>query len=244
MSRLLIIGCSQRKRLDPEPLPAIDRYDGPLFRCLRRYLAMCPARPLRLVVLSAAYGLIPADLPIPCYDERLATQRVPALRHRVMAQLDELIGAETFEEICVCAGHLYQKLLALDELSQRTHTLILLGGPPGKQLARLHDWLYGHEPSVEPLGPRASRRYNKDGKVHEVHLLELSPEEVLDRARLALESGSGNPARFYSWYVLIDEYPVAPKWLVAQLTGQRLSEFTTHDAVRLLRRLGIPVHRR
>jgi hypothetical protein len=244
MSRLLIIGCSRRKRLDPEPIPAIDRYDGPLFRCLRRYLAMHPAQSLRLFVLSAAYGLISADAPIPYYDERLATQRVPAMRHRVMAQLSEQIGAETFEEICVCAGHLYQKLLELDELDRRTRNLILVGGPSGKQLARLHDWLYGHGPSGGPLGPRAGTRYNKDGKAHEVHLLELSPEEVLDRARLALESGSGNPAHFYSWYVLIDGYPVAPKWLIAQLTGKRLSEFTTHDAVRLLRRLGIPVHHR
>ncbi|GBD15618.1 hypothetical protein HRbin26_00509 [bacterium HR26] len=47
MSHLLIIGCSRRKRLDAEPIPAIDRHDGPLFRYLRRYLAMRPAHSLQ-----------------------------------------------------------------------------------------------------------------------------------------------------------------------------------------------------
>jgi len=31
-SRLLILSCSQRKRPDSGLLPAIERYDGPVFR--------------------------------------------------------------------------------------------------------------------------------------------------------------------------------------------------------------------
>ena len=36
MTRLLIVACSRAKRPDAGSLPAIDRYDGPAFRLLRR----------------------------------------------------------------------------------------------------------------------------------------------------------------------------------------------------------------
>ena len=40
--RLLILSCSQRKHETQEPLPAIERYNGPLFFVLRRFLRECP----------------------------------------------------------------------------------------------------------------------------------------------------------------------------------------------------------
>ena len=33
---LLIVTCSQRKRSDPELLPALERYDGIFFRIIRK----------------------------------------------------------------------------------------------------------------------------------------------------------------------------------------------------------------
>jgi hypothetical protein len=36
--RMLILACSRRKRPDEGLLPAIERYDGPAFRVLRRFL--------------------------------------------------------------------------------------------------------------------------------------------------------------------------------------------------------------
>ena len=62
--RLLILACSQRKQASCEPLPAIDRYNGPLFLVLRRFMRECPrqARLLDVYILSAAYGLIPVGL--------------------------------------------------------------------------------------------------------------------------------------------------------------------------------------
>jgi|SRR5215210_261396 len=35
---MLILACSQRKRLDKKLLPAVERYDGAAFRVLRRFL--------------------------------------------------------------------------------------------------------------------------------------------------------------------------------------------------------------
>ena len=61
MTRLLILSCSKAKRADCGLLPAIDRYDGPFFRVLRRYLRQQPADPPVVHILSAEFGLIPAD---------------------------------------------------------------------------------------------------------------------------------------------------------------------------------------
>jgi len=38
MGRLLFIACSQRKNPAEGVLPALDRYDGPAFGVLRKYL--------------------------------------------------------------------------------------------------------------------------------------------------------------------------------------------------------------
>jgi hypothetical protein len=40
---MLILACSRRKRPDEGLLPAIERYDGPAFRVLRRFLREMPA---------------------------------------------------------------------------------------------------------------------------------------------------------------------------------------------------------
>ena len=42
ISRLLIISCSRRKNPASKKLPAIERYDGPIFQVLRKFLREFP----------------------------------------------------------------------------------------------------------------------------------------------------------------------------------------------------------
>lgn len=75
--RLLIIACTATKRRDVRLLPAIDRYCGPSFRVLRRWLSDHPEAAARLdvCILSAEFGLVPANQPIPDYDRRMTAAR-------------------------------------------------------------------------------------------------------------------------------------------------------------------------
>src|SRR3546814_8096434 len=77
--RLLILACSATKRSRPGWIPAVDRYDGPLWQTLR---AIGPDRQdTKVAVLSARYGFIASRSPIENYDTRLTT----ALAARMIA---------------------------------------------------------------------------------------------------------------------------------------------------------------
>ncbi|HUV93640.1 MAG TPA: hypothetical protein VMX14_02255, partial [Anaerolineae bacterium] len=73
--------------------------------------------------------------------------------------------------------------------------------------------------------------------------ISVCPEQVLDKARSALAERRGNPDDFRSWYVQVDDRRVAPKWLVAVLTGLPVADFITDEARRALERLGVQVVR-
>jgi hypothetical protein len=90
---MIVMACSATKRDDPGELPAIDRYDGPMWRTLRASLAELGERPLPEVwFLSARYGFHPATLPIVHYDGVLTEARardllrMPSSNHVAFAE--------------------------------------------------------------------------------------------------------------------------------------------------------------
>lgn len=142
--RLLILACSATKRSQPGWIPAIDRYDGPLWQTLR---AIDPDRgDTKVAVLSARYGFIDSRSPIENYDTRLTT----ALAERMIAggitmrwprpptprKLDiygnyascEMAaltdhGERPFTEIAIAGGHLYLRVMNsfVDGFRSRDH---------------------------------------------------------------------------------------------------------------------------
>jgi hypothetical protein len=244
MSRLLILSCSQRKRLDTDLLPAIERYDGPAFRVLRRYLQSGSLDTPEIQILSAEYGLIAQDQPIPYYDRKMTAARADELRSKVLAELKKLLeqgNQASYTEILCCVGKVYLGALSgIDELLPDETKLIHNTGSQGRKLAQLRNWLYGrslasnNHPSVKPASGRAFIRGIE---------ITCTPDQVFEVARNALLEGRGNPNAYQSWYVLIDGQRVAPKWLVSQLTDLALSRFVTDEARQVLDRLGVEVRR-
>lgn len=70
--KLLILGCSDLKRHSDGPLPALDRYDGPAYRVLRKFLRerLWPSD-LSIAVLSAKHGLFGIFKNIEDYNKRM-----------------------------------------------------------------------------------------------------------------------------------------------------------------------------
>lgn len=238
--RLLILACSCRKRLDPGLLPAVERYDGPAFRLYRRYLRREASAPLDVYVLSAEFGLVRHDTPIPNYDRRMTNQRAGELRSNVVAELRRLVSDNGDSEVFVLAGRAYLSLIQDRERegpgSARVH---IASGPIGRKLSELYDWLYGAPPTITTRnGPTLSDAV----RLRDVAIT-ATADQILELARTARADARGQPLRYQSWYVPIDGCRVAPKWLVAHLTGLPPARFGTTEALRVLQRLSIPVLR-
>lgn len=142
MSRVLIIACSQRKNAAAGQLPALDRYDGPAFRVLRKYLRDEAAGSPAVLILSAKYGLIAASRKIPDYDVRMSAARAKVLKEKVLAAAKTYLAGGRWDEVGVCLGKHYR--VALDGFEQfvpaGTRVGFILGGQ-GERLTALHDWL-------------------------------------------------------------------------------------------------------
>jgi hypothetical protein len=235
---LLIIACSQRKRSDHQLLPSIERYDGPTFRMVRRFLREQPTAQLDTYILSARFGLIASNHLIPDYDQRMTKMRARQLQPEVIAKLQDILNTQPYQKLCICLGRDY--FIALDKydmLIKPELGLQIATGSLGKKLATLYRWLYG-QPSEAFCKQAISLQGKASLKGIEVV---MTSTEVLDLARQALAQGKGNPASYQSWYVLVDEQRVSPKWLVSHLTGLSVSEFHSIAARRMLIQLGIEV---
>jgi len=113
MSRLLVMACSATKSSHALPLPAVDRYTGPIWGTWR---AVDPAQHLaHVTVLSAEHGWIDGREPIVNYNRKLDNVRGRELIQRgvtveTVAMLSEAsgYGSRPFIEVCIVGGHYYQ----------------------------------------------------------------------------------------------------------------------------------------
>ena len=142
--RLLILACSQRKRPALSLLPALERYDGPWFRVLRKFLHESPSEASRLQVyiLSAEFGLIPANQLIPDYDRRISRQQACKLNPVVLDQLQRLLESRQYTEILISVGKDYlQALSGYEHLLPPKVKVVVSAGGLGRKQTALHDWL-------------------------------------------------------------------------------------------------------
>jgi hypothetical protein len=142
--RLLILACSATKRHDPGLLPAVHRYDGPSYRTLRRFLADHPARwcALDILILSAEFGLIRGDNPIPNYDRRIDEVRALELRASVTKVLRGLLDRQRYDATFVSLGRDYAPALVItDDVRSRLGNLTVASGGIGTRLGQFRRWL-------------------------------------------------------------------------------------------------------
>jgi hypothetical protein len=144
---LIAIACSGRKLATLGEMPAIDRYNGPMWQTLRAALAECKAKP-EVWVLSARYGFIIADTRIVDYNqvlnERLADKiaRRPEYEPQMFAPAVERADAVMF-----AGGRLYRETMwkACGQLPATSAAKISeTRGGIGEQRAQLRAWIMEH----------------------------------------------------------------------------------------------------
>lgn len=156
--RLLILGCSSRKRHDPTPLPAIERYDGVNYRVLARalraskekdvrpnglpgYRLLLDALGLDVLIVSAEFGLLMPVALIPDYDRRMTVARALELQISVSADLDARFAVVPYCEVFVNLGKVYMATIEGSErLGTHPHVTCAVGGI-GQKMAQMKRWL-------------------------------------------------------------------------------------------------------
>jgi hypothetical protein len=167
--RLLILACSATKKDGPRYLPAVERYDGPLWQTLR---ATDPKGQLaRTAFLSAHLGFRAASTPIASYDVPMTPHIAAAMKagslgtrwpqqktkKRVMptgehpgmhiASLTDF-GSRPFASVALAGGYRYieimQILLTLFRAGgyvDHNASVTIINGPIGKMRRDLRVWL-------------------------------------------------------------------------------------------------------
>lgn len=241
MSRCLILSCTQLKNEAKGQLPAIERYNGPTFRVLRKFLRDAPpvVRDVNVYVLSAQYGMISGTTLTEYYDLRMTTTRALELRDAVLDKLVNVFSND-FEDTLILLGRDYlQAIEGFEAMIPKATHITILNTTAGRQLSALKAWLY-KTPSLAVIQPRLVEATGK--ATLRGHSLRTTSEEILALAREALAEQRGNPDNFRGWYALVDDRKVSTKWLVSLLFGVHVSEFDASEARRVLQQLGIEVY--
>ena len=134
--RLLIINCSQRKKRVIEA-PAIDVYDGPSYRILRKHTKS----DMDILILSAKYGLITHDERISNYDQRMTKQRALDLRDETTTKLVSVIKTHDYHEVYVDLGAAYRYAIDFNDPVLRSINFKFNKGTIGIRLHNLKTWL-------------------------------------------------------------------------------------------------------
>jgi hypothetical protein len=133
---LVLLPCSHTKRPDSGHLPAIERYDGPLYRVLRKFLRESAwPEDLSVAVLSARYGLVGGLAPIESYDQRMdasrAAQIVPQSRLTLSRWSEHHATAQ------ILLGQAYLPAVDLRHMAHLGIRSTIAPGPIGRKLNAL-----------------------------------------------------------------------------------------------------------
>ena len=134
--KLLIIGCSKRKLEFPEA-PAIDVYDGPYYRMLRK----AKLKAVDISILSAKYGLIDHKTKISPYEKKMTPNIAEEMRDSVTTQLKALLRKNSYNEVVINLGKIYMKALDFQSLSEYNPTYKILSGDMVKRIQALKTWI-------------------------------------------------------------------------------------------------------
>jgi len=210
MTELVVLGCSATKRPSKARLPAIELYDGPMYRVLRSHLRTHAwPEDTSLAVLSAEHGLIGGLSHIGTYERRMSTDRAAHLRAPVAETLSRwsashgrvrlFLGKEYlpaieeparshFRTVSIAPGMIGEKLNRLRALLRRRSLLRDTSSEPSvtRRMAYfLPDW----DDFVDADFDFEADRFSCDDRAgrREVHLLQLMrPHKLADGVVVSL----------------------------------------------------------
>ena len=140
VKNLLLISCSQTKRQDAKLMPAVERYDGPVYRCLRKLIRdeLYPEDEIGCLIISAKYGLITAQDYVEYYDQRMTPSRAVELRDQVQSGLKRFLSSD-LQQVFINLGKDY--MLALEGFHWGGYSTMEASGGIGQKTSQMRHWI-------------------------------------------------------------------------------------------------------
>ena len=140
---LLILSCSQKKIKNKVLLPAIERYDGPSYKVLRKIMKRNNYNnSLDIAIISAKYGLLQPYEKIEDYDIKMNKEIAESLNNDVAQELRKQIYNNKYENIFINLGSDY--ILAMGGFNKklpRNTEILYAKGKIGERLSQMKKWL-------------------------------------------------------------------------------------------------------
>lgn len=149
MNRTVIVARVGAKDDHPIPMPALERYDGPAFRGIRKTMWEGHwSKDVQLLIVSVEFGLITANSSIPWYDRtlRVTPARAAELNTEIADALDQHLADA--DRLFLNVAGAYSMALAgspaLTNLRQDSRVQEA-ADRNGERLAQLKQWIQSHE---------------------------------------------------------------------------------------------------
>ena len=137
--KLLILACSDLKRGSNGLLPALDRYDGPTFRVLRKFLRGYQwPKSVSIGVLSARYGLFGILRGIESYDMRMDLATARAKAPECCTVLSKWLGFHSSVHLSLGKDYMAAVQPALEQLGYKPD---VFHGGIGQKLSQVKSFL-------------------------------------------------------------------------------------------------------
>ena len=139
---LLIISCSGAKDKTPRELPALLRYKGPFYPTLHKAIRenRLPEN-LDILIVSAKYGLLRSDEPIPDYDQKMTPERADELRTPIQEKLKSFLDGKDYDQLFNGLWMVYNQTLEGFDLERHFKTVIPVQSNRGKRMQQLKEWI-------------------------------------------------------------------------------------------------------
>jgi hypothetical protein len=149
---LVLMACSRRKAAGRAEGRAWDVYDGRLFQVLKKALRASPWWPdrVRILIVSARYGILSPEDRITAYDQRLTTTTAREWRGAVAEALRHIASAHKYRSVHINLGRAYRE--ALPDLRSLFAGAVLdwASGGIGRRNAQTRRWVL-RELSLPPI---------------------------------------------------------------------------------------------
>ena len=155
---LLILGCSNKKIESSGQIPALEVYDGPNYRVLRKFLRENGWPPgLMIKIISAKYEIIDATKLIEPYDERLDKETAQKMRPKVRQILKE-VGLPI--SVFINLGKDYLPAISCITTLFGSDKIIYAEGGIGRKQQAMKNWLYNLPNSTAAVPIQGANRHS------------------------------------------------------------------------------------